>query len=156
MKNYWIIMLLIAFSVNLGAQEVSVDGVTYKVKKESIFKDGTDITETLTVEQRNNIKTNLENKISLEKQEKERIAQIKKAEKDQKKAESKQKAAEKALKKKEKAQSNFEKAGKKYEDALNKYEKLKVKGKLSPQDEGKWLEKIEKLKEANDKAKRKL
>ncbi|ALJ05859.1 hypothetical protein APS56_12285 [Pseudalgibacter alginicilyticus] len=140
----------------MNAQEVNVNGKVYTVKKEAIFKDGADITETLTIEEKDNIKDKLENKIRLEKEEKERAAQNKKAEKEQKKAESKQKATEKALNKKVKAQANFEKADKKYDDAVKKYEKLKGKGKLSPNDESKWLNKIEKLKKSSDKAKSKL
>lgn len=80
----------------------------------------------------------------------------KKAIKAQKKAEKAQKKAEKAIKKKEKLQKNFEKAESSLEKGQKKYEKLKGKGKLSPEDEKKWLEKLEKLSEKVTKAKRKL
>jgi hypothetical protein len=39
---------------------------------------------------------------------------------------------------------------------MAKYEKLKKKDKLSPNEEEKWLEKIQDLKEDLEKAKRKL
>jgi hypothetical protein len=39
---------------------------------------------------------------------------------------------------------------------LKKYNKLKKQGKLSVEDEKKWLQKIEKLKEQQVKAKKKL
>ena len=67
-----------------------------------------------------------------------------------------QKKAEKELKKKEKLQKNYKKAQDNLKKAQKKYEKIKKKGKLSPEDEGKWLEKIEKLTEKVDKAKGKL
>jgi len=80
----------------------------------------------------------------------------KKAEKAQKKAEKERKKAEKEIKKKEKLQKNFEKAESNLNKAQNKYEKRNAKGKLSPVDERKWLDKIEKLTEKVAKAKRKL
>lgn len=85
----------------------------------------------------------------LEKAEKER----KKAQKAQKKAEKEQK---KALKQKEKAQSDYNKAVKDLEQAQSKFERLKNKGKLSPNDEAKWLEKIQKLNGKIEKAEKKL
>jgi len=161
--KYIIILLAFTFSISINAQEVVKDGKTYEVKKEKIFLDGKEVTETLSIEDKTEIMkqaSRISEKMKLqekaEKEAKKLEKETKKAEKAQKKAEKEQKRAEKALKKKEKAQSKFEKAGKKYKAAQKKYEKLKKKGKLSPQDEVKWLEKLEKLKENLDKAKRKL
>ena len=42
------------------------------------------------------------------------------------------------------------------EQAQSKFERLKNKGKLSPNDETKWLEKIKKLNEKIEKAEKKL
>lgn len=161
--KFFITLLCLVFGFFVQAQEVEVNGTVYKVKGDAIFKDNVDVSETLTIEEKNNIRTNLDEKIRLEKEAEEAESKIKKAEKEhkkaekeQKRAESKQKAAEKALKKKEKAQANFEKAGDKYEDAIKKYEKLKERGKLSPNDEAKWLKKIDNYKDDINKAKRKL
>jgi hypothetical protein len=154
--KFFITLLCLVFGFFVQAQEVEVNGTVYKVKGESIFKDKVNVSETLTMEEKNNIRTNLDEKIRLEKETKLKDSAIKKAEKEQKKAENKHKSAEKALKKKEKAHADFEKTGKKYEDAIKKYEKLKDKGKLSPEDEGKWLKKIDNYKEAIEKAKKKL
>ncbi|MBO6605600.1 hypothetical protein [Psychroserpens sp.] len=55
-----------------------------------------------------------------------------------------------------KAQSHFEKTGKKLESAQRKYNKLKRKGKLSPEDEEKWIKKIEKLERKLKKAEKNM
>ncbi len=55
-----------------------------------------------------------------------------------------------------KNKNNYKSAQDKLAKAQKKYDKLKRKGKLSPVDESKWLEKIEKLTEKVEKAKRKL
>ena len=161
--KYLILLLLVGFGYTVGAQEVNFNGKTYKIKKEQVFKDGIDVTETLTIEEKQQIRAAFDKKMAQIKESEEVAKRLEKAEKEQKKAEKErkkvekeQKKLEKALKKKEKAQSNFEKAVKKHEDAIKKYEKLKTKGKLSPVDEEKWLKKIDGLKDDIDKTKRKL
>ncbi|MCF7559875.1 hypothetical protein L3X39_04430 [Sabulilitoribacter multivorans] len=151
-------LLLVFISVGclVNAQEVSVNGAMYEVKKGQIFKGGLDVTETLSTEEQLQIREAFDREIARIKAAEREEKRLKNAEKDQKRAEKKQKKAEKALKQKEKAESNFNKAEKKYEDAIKKYEKLKKKGKLSPEDEKKWLDKIEKYNKATIKAKRKL
>ncbi|MFD2726165.1 hypothetical protein [Hyunsoonleella rubra] len=159
MKNILRLLLLVIFlmiGVSIKAQEITVNEVVYEVKKDLIFKDGADVTNTLTPEEKTKIRSAFE-KQQLQIEEADRAEKkLEKAEKEQKRAEKKQKQAEKALKKKQKAQSNFEKATKKHQNATKKYEKLKKKGKLSPQDEQKWLEKIEKLNTNVAKTKRRL
>lgn len=156
------IMLVLAASF-ISAQEVKINDDLYEVKKDLIFKNGVDVTNTLSDAEKSKILAAFEKKKleiaeaneakeKLEKAEKEQ----KRAEKQRKKAEQKQKKAEKALKQKEKAQTNHDRAIKKHEDAIKKYEKLKKKGKLSPEDERKWLEKIEKLNANISKTKKKL
>ncbi len=114
------------------AQKVEKDGKTYEVKKEKIFLNGEDVTETLNLE--------------------EKQAILKEAETISEKIKTK----EKALKKEKKAKDNYKRAQDKLAKAQKKYEKLKKKGKLSPVDEEKWLEKIENLTEKVEKAKKKL
>lgn len=77
-------------------------------------------------------------------------------EKALKKAQKAQKKAEKELKAKQRAQDNFEKATKKLEQNQTKYEKLKNKGKLSPNDEEKWLKSLNKYKKEVESAQKKL
>ncbi|WP_179021683.1 hypothetical protein [Winogradskyella forsetii] len=157
-----------------NAQKVESEGKTYEVKDEKIFLDGKDVTETLTDEEKNFILKEavvISDKMILEeikrKEAEEKIKghneaaeklekEAKKAEKAQKKAEKELKKAEKELKKKEKLQSNFEKAERNLEKSQSKYEKLKRKGKLSPEDERKWLDKLEKLTSKLKKAKGRL
>ncbi len=161
--KYRILIFIFMFSSFLFAQDIEKDGKIYQVKKERIFLDGKDVTETLNLEDKTTIlkKASIasekiaQNKQALkdaEKLEKEK----QKAEKAQKKAEKAQKKAEKALKQQQKAQSRLDKATKKLESSQKKFEKLKRKGKLSPQDEAKWLERLEGYQKDVERAKKKI
>ncbi|MFB9055452.1 hypothetical protein ACFFU9_01740 [Mariniflexile ostreae] len=154
--KHWIIILVFGFCVHVSAQDINHNGTMYTVKGKTILKEGKDVTETLALEEQQSIKAALAEKKKEAKAIEKREKELKKAEKEQKKVEKKQKQAEKALKQKEKIRSKFEKSVKKHDQAVNTYEKLKNKGKLSPIDESKWLKKIEKLRVAREKIKRKL
>lgn len=161
--RFLLIVLFLGFSFVVNAQEVSFNGVSYEIKNDRIFKAGLDVTETLSVEEKQDIRLAFDEKTAKLKEVEETQKRVEKAEKeqenaekDQKRAEKKQKKAEKELKNRQKTQSNFDKSIKKHKAAISKYEKLKKKGKLSPQDEEKWLEKIAKYKEASLKAKKRL
>ncbi|PID69226.1 MAG: hypothetical protein CR989_02895 [Flavobacteriales bacterium] len=140
-------LFLLLLSVTVLAQKIEYNGKEYHVKKDKIFLDGVDVTTSLNDAERTAIKTTLAEKLAREKKLKEAEEAQKKAEKKQKKAEKSQKKAEKKLKKRENAQKALEKSQKKHKKDMAKYEKLKRKGKLSPEDEGKWLKKLEKQKE---------
>ena len=157
------VLLFLGFAISLQAQEVNFNGATYKIKGKTILQEGADVTTTLSAEEQAGVWDAFNKQKALEKERAAAEKAIKKAEKEQKKAEKEQKKAEKAQKKAEKelkarqkAQSKFEDANEDYKDGLAKYEKLKEKGKLSPNDEAKWLKKIEGLKEDIEKAKKKL
>mgnify|MGYP000862198046 CR=1 FL=1 len=161
--KYYFILLFFSLSLTSFAQKVEKAGKTYEVKKERIFLDGKDVTGALNLEEKQavlNQATMISEKIKiLEKTEKEAeklVKQTKKAKKSQKKAEKAQNRAEKELRKKEKLQKNYEKSQSNLEKAQSKYEKLKKRGKLSPVDEGKWLEKLDKLTERLKKAQKKI
>ena len=154
--RFLMLLLFLTFGCIGNAQEVLVDGVSYMVKGDKILKDGIDVSASLTLEENQTITTVLLEKESKLREAEKTLKNLKKAEKSQKSAENKQKKAEKALKKREKTNTKFEKSEKKYNDALKKYERLNNKGKLTPVDEKEWLEKIEKLKVARNKAKKKL
>ena len=156
-------ILFLSFGLMLSAQQIEKDGKQYEVKDGKIYLEGKDVTETFTVEQRKvfleeaaKIATTMKLKSVEAASQKKAEKEINKAEKAQKKAEKQMKKAEKALKKQEKAQKNFDKATSKLEKTQKKYKKQKRKGKLSPADEKELLEKIEKLGEKVEKAKRKL
>lgn len=140
----------------VNGQEVLMDGKRYEVKKDIIYLDGKDVTSTLTIEEQTVIRMRFrelsEKQKIKEKLEKKAI----KAERAQKRTEKKLKKAEKELRKKEKAQDEYDKAAKKLKDTEEKYRKLKRKDKLSPEDEAKWLQKIEKYTESLNKAKNRL
>ncbi|MEN3323327.1 hypothetical protein VP395_06285 [Mariniflexile soesokkakense] len=150
------VLVFLGLTISVQAQEVSFNGTTYEIKGKTILLDEADVTTTLSVEEQTGVWEAFNKQNALDKELEAAEKAIKKAEKEQKKAEKKQKRAEKELKAREKAQSKFEDASEDYNDAIKKYEKLKRKGKLSPNDEAKWLEKINDLKEDIDKAKRKL
>jgi chromosome segregation ATPase len=161
--KYIVVVLFLGLGFLSNAQVIERDGKKYVVKKDKILLDGNDVTSTFSIEEQAQLKaefSKLSEEIKLKKKEEERIKKAekeqKKAEKDKKRAESKQKKAEKALRQKEKIQSNYEKAAKNYEQAQSKYERLKKRGKLAPEDEAKWLEKIKKLNERVEKAEKKL
>lgn len=161
--RFLMIVLFLGFGLLVNAQDISFNGIDYEIKKGRIFKGDIDVTDTLSIEEKQQITAAFDKKmIKIEEAEEtqKRIGKAEKeqknAEKDQKRAEKKRKKAEKELKKRQKAQSNFDKSIKKHKDALDKYEKLKKKGKLSPVDEQKWLEKIAKYKENSEKAKKRL
>lgn len=170
MKLFVVVVLFLGFGNSVQAQEIIYGGVTYKVKGNTILRDKENVTNTLSLEDQIGIMQAVEHQKVLKKEqeiaekvlkdaEREQKAaekKIKDAEKAQRAAEKKQKAAENELKQKQKAQSRFEDAGDDYKDAVKKYERLRDKGKLSPNDEEKWLKKINDLKEDIDKAKRKL
>tara|TARA_R110002073_G_scaffold279026_1_gene442955 strand:+ start:214968 stop:215453 length:486 start_codon:yes stop_codon:yes gene_type:complete len=158
MKNikYITALLFVLCTSILFAQKIEHNGKEYNIKGEKIFMNGVDVTSDLSPLEQNTLKAKLRIKLSDEKKAEALAKEKKKALQKQKKAEKKQKKAEKELKNKQKAQDNYESAQKKLEKAQSKYEKLKKKGKLSPEDEVKWLEKIEKLREKFYKKENKL
>lgn len=149
-------ILIFALCFFTNAQEINLNGTPYKVKGKAILQDGVDVTATLSAEQQTAVFEALSKEQALEKERKAAEKALKKAENEQKRAEKKQKKAEKELKAKEKAKSNYDKVTSKYNKAVEKHEKLKNKGKLSPVDEAKSLKNVQKLKEAIEKAKKKL
>lgn len=150
------VIFLFALCLNMHAQDVNHNGITYKIKGKTIIQDGVDVTTTFSTEEQTTIFEAFNKQKALEKERKASEKALKKAENEQKSAEKKQKKAEKELKAKEKAKSNYDKANSNYQKAVSKYEKLINKGKLSPVDETKSLKKIENLKDDIEKAKKKL
>lgn len=176
--KFWIVLLLMSFTAVTQAQQVINNGNTYEVVGKTILKDGADITETLSAAEQKEIRDVLKDKLKadklaeklkkdaekvadkLEKERKKTEKNIekerKRIEKDLKKAEKEKKKAEKALKNRLKAQDKLRKAEGKLIKAEEKYKSLKFKGKLSPNDEAKWLKDIRSLEEKVSKAKRKM
>ncbi|MCL7762345.1 hypothetical protein MPF19_02880 [Polaribacter sp. Z014] len=179
--KYYIVLVLLAVSLNTFSQQVTKQGKVYEVKKEKIFLDKADVTEVLKIEEKAAIlkeatlitaklkkaeaakkaqeaKEKAEKKVAKEKEAKEKAIkkEQKKKEKAAKKVEKEKKSAEKALKNKEKSKKKFVKAERNLKKATEKRDKLKIAGKLSPFDEAKYAEKIQKLKIKLNKAKSKL
>lgn len=149
----WMIIFFLGLGITANAQQVIHEGKIHEVKGKAIFHDGVDITSTLHTDERESIFKNLKNQLKEEKNvEKAR----KKQEKAVKKAEKAQKKAEKALKQKQKAQDNVNKATRKFDQQQEKYQKLKNSGKLSPNDDAKWLKKLNGYKNDIEKARTKL
>lgn len=147
--KFWMIVLVVTFGYFANAQKVELKGENYEVKGKTFLKNGEDVTNTLTLEKKNEIKAAVEKNKELE-------AAAKKREEEKKAVEKQQKATEKAHKEADKAASNYEKAKSNHNSAIKKYEKLKGQGKLSPVDEDKWLKKIDKLEKTQKKAEGRL
>ncbi|MEO8774360.1 MAG: hypothetical protein ABI263_10225 [Gelidibacter sp.] len=149
----WMIILFLTLGVAVNAQEVISEGKVYEVKGKAIFQDGVDITSSLLIEERDPIYKALKNQINDEKNVEKARKKLEKAAKNAEKAEKK---ALKDLKKKQKAQDNVNKAVRKFDQQEEKYQKLKNSGKLSPNDESKWLKKLNGYKHDLEKARTKL
>ena len=161
--KYYSVLICLFLVGYAHSQEVVYKDVTYTVKKGLIYENGYDVTSTLSLEDQNKIKSVYRSNVAELKKQEEAEKRLKNQEKGRKKAEKKQREAEKKLKKiekklrnKEKAEKAVEQAQSNLEDAQNKYEKLSKKGKLSPNDDAKWLEKIKKLGDRLNSAKKKL
>ncbi|WP_111706896.1 hypothetical protein [Lutibacter citreus] len=155
LKGIVLFVFLFVFTI-VQAQKVEFNGVKYMVKKNAIFVDKLDVTNTLSQEKQVNIKNRLSEQISAEKKLDEAKKAQRNAEKAQKKAEKKQKKAENKIKEKEKLKKNYTDAKEKYKKELKRHDKLRDKGKLSIEDETKWQEKLKGYQKKIDKAKRKL
>ena len=161
--KYLIIVLFLGLSFYSNAQDVTINDSIYNVRGDVITKDGVDVTEALSEENMQKIRATLKEKIAndeavreFEKVNKKQEKEQKNTENELKKAKKKQKQAEKALSRKQKAQKKLKKYKKKYLKAQNRYERLKKIGKLSPEDEVKWFNKIEKLNKSVIKAEKKI
>ena len=147
-----IILLGIGFTF---AQEVTLDDKKYQVDDKTIWSNGTDVTNVLNEEQQQKIfdlaevkrkelkQIELEQKASekSKKQAEKQSKQLKKLEKQQKKTQKALKKKENVIAKKAKAEKQLTKAEKEAKKVQSKYEKLSKKGKLSTEDEAKWLKK---------------
>ena len=156
MKKLILSFFLLLIVTILSAQEVNHNNKIYKVKNTKIYFQDQEVTAELAQNEKELIFSKAKKKIEEEKELKAINNKQKQAEKKQKKAETKQKKAEKELKKQEQVQKKYQNAERDYKKTFNKYEKLKRKGKLSPQAEQNWLEKINKQKSKLEKAKKKL
>lgn len=142
----WILIFFVSLGFTVNAQHVIHEGKAYEVKGKSIFSNGNEVTHDLDQDQKDHIfKTHKGN-----------VKADKKAEKARKKKEKAQKKAEKNLKKKQKAQDKYTKATKKLDQNESKYKRLKEQGKLSPNDEEKWLKKLDRFKKDVEKRRKKL
>ncbi|MGC1633589.1 MAG: hypothetical protein WA749_15880 [Gelidibacter sp.] len=149
----WMIVFFLGLGITVNAQNVIKDGKVYEVKGKSIFHEGEDITlSLLTGEKADILKTHK----NLVKEAKAAEKAKKRAEKARKDTEKAKKKAEKALKQKQKAQDQVNKASRKFDQQQDKYQKLKNSGKLSPNDDAKWLKKLNKYKNNLEKARTKL
>lgn len=149
----WMIVFFLGLGITVNAQNVIKDGKVYEVKGKSIFHKGEDITLSLLSGEKADIFKTHKN---LVKEAKAAEKAKKRAEKATKNAEKAKKKAEKALKQKQKAQDQVNKASRKFDQQQDKYQKLKNSGKLSPNDDAKWLKKLNGYKNNLEKARTKL
>ena len=130
--KFYITILFVAFSLLSFAQKIEKEGTIYEVRKERIFLNGEDVTDTLNAEKRSIIlkeATMIADKMKLEeKARKKQEKTEKKKQKATKKLEKELKKAEKALRKEQKLKANYTKANNKLAKVQKKYERLKKKG----------------------------
>ena len=136
-------------AVSAFSQKVTYANKEYKIKGEKIYFEGKDVSASFSEED----KIALFQKL---KAQKEKNKEEKKEAKKAKKEKNKVKKAEKEQKKQENVLDDYDDVVDKLETTQAKFERLKRKGKLSPNDEVKWLDKIAKLKEKVSAKKKKL
>lgn len=165
----FILLIATLFIVSCGSSEriIGSDGTVYEVKGDTFIADGKNVTETLTSEEKTDIRNLISErekateeaerlKKDLEKKQKELERAEEEAKRKQKELEEKQEALERKLKAKEEARENFLKTKEKLRDEKKRYEKLKKEGKLSPNDDQKWQEKLKELEIEVEVAKKKM
>lgn len=148
-KTTTLVLVCLFFMTASFAQKVTYANKEYKVKGEKIYFEGKDVSDSFSEEE----KMALFEKLKMQKEKnKEEKKEAKKAKKEKNKIEK----TEKEQKRQENALDNYDDAVDKLEKTQAKYERLKRKGKLSPNEEVEWLDKIAKLKEKVSKKKKKL
>ena len=166
-KILYLWLLILFVSCGGYEQVITEDGSIYEVKGNKIKSNGDDITETLSYDERENIKNLVSQKKQAEKEaeklkkeleeQKERQEEIEKeAQEKQKALEDKKEALEDKLKAKKESRENYIELKKKYDKEYKKYQKLKRKGELSPNDITNWEEKLNKLKNEVEEARNEL
>lgn len=148
----------IAIMASCGSSQkvIMPDGTIYKVKNDRFFHNGKDISEKLTIGEKKDIESTLNERMEAqrlaEKKKKEIEAEQEKIEEALKKArerheqlEANQEQLEEKLKAKEEAREDVLKAKERLLDKKERYEILKAKGKLSPRDEEKWQARLAEL-----------
>lgn len=155
-----IIFVLIAGSCGTTEKVITDAGAVYEVKGNHFYTNGEEVTETLTDDEKDAIRSQLEDRLDAEKealkQKKALEEVVKEAEKAKEEAIEEQEAIESALERKEKARQAFFKAKDKLQNAKEEYERAYKKGKLSPNDEEEWAKKIEGLEEDVQSAQKEL
>lgn len=135
---------------------ITENGDVYKIKDETFFNSGSDVTQQLTIDEKENLKDLLNTRLESQRLFEEQIAtliaeqeQLQKAIDEAKENKSilkeKQKQLESEMSAKEDARQDFLKATTNLETKYNKYEKLKRKGKLSALDEEKFSTELKAL-----------
>jgi predicted RNase H-like nuclease (RuvC/YqgF family) len=148
-KIITLLLLCMLFAVSAFSQKLMYANKEYKIKGEKIFFEGKDVSDSFSAKEKVAIFNKLKVQKVKNKEEKKQEKEVKKEKKKIDKAEKKQKKQEKIL-------DDYDNAVDKLETAQAKYERLKRKGKLSPNDEVQWLDKIAKLKEKVSTKKKKL
>lgn len=148
-------VLSIVTIVACGSSEKVImdDGTIYKMKNNSFYHNGKDISAELTSEEKAAIKNTLNERIEAQRlaedkikelaEEQEKVEEaLKKAKERQEQIETNQEQLEERIKAREEAREDVLKAKERLLDKKERYETLKAKGKLSPRDEEKWQARI--------------
>lgn len=158
-----IVLLGLFFACGSSEKVITENGKVYEVKGNTFFNNGVNVTEQLTENEKDIIRTTLQKRkeaerIVIEKQEtiaaeQDRLKTIQKeARLKEKELEKQQKALQKKLDAKEDVRQDFLKAKQRLKDKQEKYQELKAKGKLSPRDEEKWQKRLTDLEQKQETA----
>ena len=164
-----IIIASIGLFLACGSTErvITDDGKIYEVKGDTFMNNGVDVTQSLTNEEKENIKKSLEEKIEAREASEKIQNELEDKQRELEKVQEEARRKENELKEKQEkleskrddlkdAKDDYAKSKKRLTSKMDKFQNLKEKGRLSPKDEEKWLEKIKDLKMEVNEAKTKL
>ncbi|MGB3606526.1 hypothetical protein [Psychroserpens sp.] len=163
------IALISSFLFSCGSSEsvIMEDGSVYEVKGKTFKTNGADVSESLTDDEKQNIRALITKKREaqeeaerlqkeLERQQEDLEKAQEQARKKQEDLEDKQRDLESKLKAQEEAREDYLKAKKRLADQQEKYKNLRDKGKLSPRDEASWAEKLAEIQAEVDTAQKRM
>ncbi len=152
-KMFSVVSIIILTACGSGEKVIMDDGTIYKMKNDSFYHNGKDISEELTSEEKAAIKNTLNERIEAQRwaedkkkelaEEREKVEEtLKKAKERQEELEANQEQLDEKIEAREEAREDVLKAKERLLDKKERYETLKAKGKLSPRDEEKWQARI--------------
>ena len=144
-----IAIVAILFSCASSERVITNDGKVYKVKGDSFYNDGEDVSNQLSALEKEKIKSILEKQIQAKEEAAEKQERIEESleewRKKEKELKEQQKALEDKIENREEAREQFFEIKEDLESVKTEYQQLKDKDELSPKEEAKWQKRLNKL-----------